>query len=104
MIYLINIILKVPFVKELSKQVSNVASNRGFIKTFLGRKRRFELWEPRDEWGEKAYPLSEAHAKYPKQQLKRAYTHTALNALIQGLFSRYYKISYVKNMGSRFIR
>ena len=35
-------------------------------------------------WGEKAYPLSEAHANYPKQQLKRAYTHTALNALIQG--------------------
>ena len=75
---------KVPFVQELSKQVSNVASNRGFIKTILGRKRRFELWEPRDMWGEKAYPLSEAHAQYPKQQLKRAYTHTALNALIQG--------------------
>lgn len=75
---------KVPFVKELSKQVSHVASTRGYIKTLLGRKRRFELWEPRDEWGQKAYPLSEAYAKYPKQELKRAYTHTALNALIQG--------------------
>jgi len=42
------------------------------------------LWEPKDEWGAKAYPLAEASAKYHKQELKRAYTHTALNALIQG--------------------
>ena len=75
---------KVPFVKELSKQVSHVASSRGYIKTLLGRKRRFDLWEPRDSWGEKAVPLSEAYEKYPKQELKRAMTHTGLNALIQG--------------------
>jgi len=75
---------KVPFVKELSKQVSHVASTRGYIKTLLGRKRRFDLWEPRDSWGEKAVPLSEAYEKYPKQELKRAMTHTGLNALIQG--------------------
>jgi DNA polymerase I-like protein with 3'-5' exonuclease and polymerase domains len=75
---------KVPFVKELSKQVSHVASTRGYIKTLLGRKRRFDLWEPKDSWGEKAVPLSEAYEKYPKQELKRAMTHTGLNALIQG--------------------
>ena len=75
---------KVPFVKELSQQVSHVASSRGYIKTLLGRKRRFDLWEPRDSWGEKAVPLSEAYEKYPKQELKRAMTHTGLNALIQG--------------------
>jgi DNA polymerase I-like protein with 3'-5' exonuclease and polymerase domains len=75
---------KVPFVKELSKQVSHVASTRGYIKTLLGRKRRFDLWEPKDSWGEKAVSLSEAYEKYPKQELKRAMTHTGLNALIQG--------------------
>ena len=75
---------KVPFVKELSKQVSHVANSRGYIKTLLGRKRRFDLWEPRDSWGEKAVSLSEAYEKYPKQELKRAMTHTGLNALIQG--------------------
>ena len=75
---------KVPFVKELSRQVSNVAGSRGYIKTLLGRKRRFDMWEPRDSWGERAYTLSEAYTQYPKQELKRAYTHTALNALIQG--------------------
>jgi DNA polymerase I-like protein with 3'-5' exonuclease and polymerase domains len=75
---------KVPFVRTISNQVSNIASTRGYIKTLLGRKRRFNLWEPVDSFGEKAFPYSEAAAKYHKQKLKRAYTHKALNALIQG--------------------
>ena len=36
---------KVPFVKELSRQVSNVAGSRGYIKTLLGRRCRFNKWE-----------------------------------------------------------
>ena len=87
---------KVPFVKELSRQVSNVASSRGYIKTLLGRKRRFNMWEPRDSWGEKAYSLSEAHSHYPKQELKRAYTHTAMNALIQGSSADITKAAMIK--------
>ena len=87
---------KVPFVKELSRQVSHIASSRGYIKTLLGRKRRFDKWEPRDSWGERAYSLSEAHAQYPKQELKRAYTHTALNALIQGSSADITKSAMVK--------
>ena len=87
---------KVPFVKELSRQVSNVASSRGYIKTLLGRKRRFNMWEPKDSWGEKAYSLSEAHYHYPKQELKRAYTHTALNALIQGSSADITKAAMIK--------
>jgi DNA polymerase I-like protein with 3'-5' exonuclease and polymerase domains len=87
---------KVPFVKELSRQVSNVASSRGYIKTLLGRKRRFNLWEPRDSWGEKAYSLSECYSHYPKQELKRAYTHTAMNALIQGSAADITKSAMIK--------
>jgi len=75
---------KVPFVRTISNQVSNIASTRGYIKTLLGRKRRFNLWEPVDSFGEKAFPYSQAAATYHKQKLKRAYTHKALNALIQG--------------------
>ena len=75
---------KVPFVKELSKQVSHVASTRGYIKTLLGRKRRFDKWEPKDSFGNTAYSKAEAMERYPDNELKRAYTHTALNALIQG--------------------
>tara|TARA_Y100000310_G_scaffold110569_1_gene108931 strand:+ start:15379 stop:17220 length:1842 start_codon:yes stop_codon:yes gene_type:complete len=87
---------KVPFVRELSRQVSNVAGSRGYIKTLLGRKRRFDLWEPRDSWGEKAYSLAEAYSHYPKQELKRAYTHTALNALIQGSSADITKSAMIK--------
>ena len=87
---------KVPFVKELSRQVSHVASTRGYIKTLLGRKRRFDMWEPRDSWGERAYSLSEAHSQYPKQELKRAYTHTAMNALIQGSSADITKSAMIK--------
>ena len=75
---------KVPFVKELSKQVAHVASTRGYIKTLLGRKRRFNKWEPKDSFGNTAYSKAEAMERYPDNELKRAYTHTALNALIQG--------------------
>lgn len=75
---------KVPFVRELSRQVSHVAASRGYIKTILGRKRRFDLWEPKDSWGERPVTKSEAYNLYPKQELKRAMTHTGLNALIQG--------------------
>ena len=75
---------KVPFVKTISNQVASIASTRGYIKTLLGRKRRFNLWEPADSFGEKALPYSLATAEYHKQKLKRAYTHKALNALIQG--------------------
>ena len=66
------------------------------IKTLLGRKRRFNMWEPRDSWGERAYSLSEAHSHYPKQELKRAYTHTAMNALIQGSSADITKAAMIK--------
>jgi DNA polymerase I-like protein with 3'-5' exonuclease and polymerase domains len=75
---------KVPFVRTISNQVSSIASTRGYIKTLLGRKRRFNLWEPADSFGEKAFPYSLATVEYHKQKLKRAFTHKALNALIQG--------------------
>ena len=37
---------KVPFVKELTKRVSNFANSEGYVSTIKGRKCRFELWEP----------------------------------------------------------
>ena len=54
------------------------------------------MWEPRDSWGERAYSLSEAHSHYPKQELKRAYTHTAMNALIQGSSADITKAAMIK--------
>jgi DNA polymerase I-like protein with 3'-5' exonuclease and polymerase domains len=78
--------LNVPFLKgtvtAVMKRIDHQAAN-GTIRTLLGRKCRFPLWEPM-EWGvNKALPYDEAIIKYG-QRIKRAYTYKGLNKLIQG--------------------
>ena len=73
---------EVPFVKDLATRVSNYASNHGIIRTQLGRKCRFELYEPRGFTAKRPLPLKDAVKEY--QNVQRAYTYKALNRLIQG--------------------
>lgn len=75
---------KLPFVREISEEVSGLAERRGYIKTIGGRRRHFNFFEPiaRDKSkGAKRY--AEALAAYG-ELIKRAYTHKALNSLVQG--------------------
>jgi DNA polymerase I-like protein with 3'-5' exonuclease and polymerase domains len=84
----------VPFVKDLMDAISRDGSAFGYIKTFGGRKCRFNKWEIA-EWnnGKFTAPMSRADAeaayyeKYPKAtkpNIRRAFTYKALNKLIQG--------------------
>ena len=73
----------VPFVKQLMEQATRKAEHTGFLRTLLGRKCRFDLWEPRAFGIHKALPLWEAEKEYGRD-LKRAWTYKALNRLIQG--------------------
>ena len=73
---------KVPFIRALQDQCARVAMERGYIKTFKGRRCRFNLWESRFE-RTLPLPLEEAKEKYG-DDLKRSYTYKALNRLIQG--------------------
>ena len=73
----------VPFVKQLMEQATRKADHVGFLRTLLGRKCRFDLWEPRAFGIHKALPLWEAEKEYGRD-LKRAWTYKALNRLIQG--------------------
>jgi DNA polymerase I-like protein with 3'-5' exonuclease and polymerase domains len=78
--------LNVPFLKgtvnAVMKRIDHQAAN-GTIRTLLGRKCRFPLWEPM-EWGvNKALPYDEAVIKYGPR-IKRAFTYKGLNKLIQG--------------------
>ena len=78
--------VNVPFLKgtvnAVMKRIEHPASN-GTIRTLLGRKCRFPLWEPM-EWGvHKALPREQAVMEYG-QRIKRAYTYKGLNKLIQG--------------------
>lgn len=79
---------EVPFVKEIYDITSNRAKQDGYIVTLLGRRRRFNSWEPKYwQQGEDVralgLPLEQAIEKYGTR-LRRAYTHKALNADIQG--------------------
>lgn len=76
---------KVPFVKGLSEVVSKRAGDTGRIRTILGRRCRFDKWEPATFGVHKAMTHDEAVAEYgPTTLLRRAFTYKALNRLIQG--------------------
>ena len=73
----------VPFVKQLMEQASRKADNVGYLRTLLGRKCRFDKWEPRSFGIHKSLSLVDAQREYG-HDLKRAWTYKALNRLIQG--------------------
>ncbi len=75
---------KVPFIKGLTTTCSNLAGDRGWIRTLGGRLCRFDFWEPYGARKPAIQGRSAAAVAYPSQRLKRAYTHKAMNRLIQG--------------------
>lgn len=82
-----------PFVRKTFDKASQVANGRGYVKTLLGRRRRFELWEPRDynlryevsptikpeQLRDLIKPMKGGH-----KGVQRANTHKALNSVLQG--------------------
>jgi DNA polymerase I-like protein with 3'-5' exonuclease and polymerase domains len=75
---------KAPFVKLLSDRCMKKANEEGVIRTKLGRKCRFEVWEPKDFGIHTPETFENASAKYGRGNIKRAFTYKALNRLIQG--------------------
>ena len=91
-----------PFLADLTSQVTQAANGRGFIKTILNRRAHFDLWES-SNWEESKMhmPLSreEAIEKWGNR-IRRAGTHKALNRLIQGSAADIYKASLSKCLDS----
>lgn len=78
----------IPFAGEMKDNVTSVARRRGFVKTILGRRRRFNLWEAKD-WDtskrDGALTLDAAIKTYGGRRfIRRAGVYKGLNALIQG--------------------
>ena len=73
----------VPFVKGLADRASKRAEQAGQIRTLLGRKCRFDLYEPKSFGYKKPLPWKEAMEEYGPL-IRRAFTYKALNKLIQG--------------------
>ena len=74
----------VPFVKELMNRTSQHAQLSGSIGTLLGRRCRFNKWEPNTFGMHTPMSLEEAERTYGRGRIKRAFTYKALNKLIQG--------------------
>ena len=80
----------VPFVSALLKLTDKWAQRRGWVKTFFGRKRHFDLWIPKtqrnrdSDWSMQPLPLAVAEHEWPGIPLVRADTRKALNSIIQG--------------------
>ena len=74
---------EVPFVRGISEVASTRAGEFGSIRTLLGRKCRYDKWEPSMFGVHKPLSHEEAFATYGKG-IRRAFTYKALNSLIQG--------------------
>ena len=75
----------VPFVKELmdvSQRHTSHPLKGGSVRSLLGRKCRFDLWEPAQFVSARAHPKEKALLEYGNN-IKRAYTYRSLNRLIQ---------------------
>lgn len=90
---------RLPFIRDLYNATAAEAKSHGYITTIMNRRRRFHLWEPR-YWNAEAerqvgLPLDEAIAKWGGNNLRRAYTHKALNGRIQGSAADLMKLAMV---------
>jgi len=74
----------VPFLKDIISLATRHTDQQGHMRTLLGRKCRFELWESRDFEDKTVSNYENALKKWPLNQIKRAHTYRALNRLIQG--------------------
>ena len=67
----------VPFVKDLMNSTSRHAQT-GSIGTLLGRRCRFNKWEPNKFGMHKPMELEEAESTYGRKNIRRAFTYKAL--------------------------
>lgn len=75
-----------PYVKATMDAAAQEAAMLGYITTILGRRSRFNLWEPITEYGEqrqRAVPYEYAIKIYG-HRIKRAGLHKAINRRLQG--------------------
>jgi DNA polymerase I-like protein with 3'-5' exonuclease and polymerase domains len=79
---------RAPFIKQLSNGCMSIAARTGEIETLLGRIRHFDMWEIRHD-DEILY------FRERRPGSRRAFTHAALNARIQGSAADIMKLAMV---------
>jgi len=83
---------KLPFVRQLGTIAMRMAESRGYVRTLLGRRQRFTLWEPnwRQSKGESKADrkarmmLHDQAVETYGSNIRRAFCHAGLNRILQG--------------------
>jgi DNA polymerase I-like protein with 3'-5' exonuclease and polymerase domains len=84
-----------PYVKTTMDAVSQEAARSGIITTIMGRRSRFDLWQPQGrDHGGIALPYEAAIRQYGS--VARAHTHKALNRRLQGSAADMMKVAMLK--------
>lgn len=101
---------KVPFLRTTTRRCGSVAENRGFVRTILGRRRRFDKFEPADRKLSGLVSQNKNQAVLRKEirafiqsnptkdyssGIQRAGTFKALNAVVQGSAADMLKVAMV---------
>lgn len=95
---------EMPFIKDLASITKAAADRRGYIRMLDGARGHFDDFEPSWRDNEVEYvrpcprPQAFAHSNDPnhpwyRKRLRRAFTHKALNRLIQGSAARFTKLA-----------
>lgn len=76
---------KMPWLKGIIDQATRRAEDAGYIRTLMGRRRRFNMWEPAG-YGRRGQPLPSRDAALEAYgaPVARSKTYTAFNGLVQG--------------------
>jgi DNA polymerase I-like protein with 3'-5' exonuclease and polymerase domains len=86
-----------PFVKATMNATAEEVQRLGYITTILGRRSRFDLWEPKGKHSEDAKPLPYQQAvRVYGTNLVRAFGYVGLNRRLQGTAADLLKVALYK--------
>ena len=93
---------ELPFVQQLAVRCQNTAAKQGYLELYDGARRHWDTWEaPEIAWTKGMGPCSHEEAErrvrdpnhpWYRRSIRRAETHKAMNALIQGSAARHTKL------------
>lgn len=86
---------RAPFIRPLSQAATRIAQRTGIIETLMGRRRRFDSWEL-SKWDPGTKQRVTVFLREQVRGARRAFTHAALNARIQGSAADIMKESMVQ--------
>jgi DNA polymerase I-like protein with 3'-5' exonuclease and polymerase domains len=84
---------KLPFVGVTGRAARDKAQACGFVLTVLGRRQRFNMWECIENRRLPWLPEAKAREQYGNHNVRRAFTHAALNRVLQGSAADVFKSS-----------